>query len=609
MKLMTQQSKDSRQEDRGFVLIAVVLLLTVLLILALIAFGDSAVNRTTSVQANATTQADATANAGLAAALYDIESSTGQFPCSNSGQPVLTSAVFPESNGGPRTATDTYSVTIDYYSSNWSIGSNPPGTSASTYIACSAGGVAEATPVAAWITSTGSSTLNPSKAKEVISEQVHISSVPQSYVAFQAPPPPGCAGAGSCPWSLGSPPTLSLAQLLVKEPTTASSWQGIVYTQGQLSDGGGKACNGLPAVSPKRGGDSYSHYYDATLVGSGSLQLDNNCEVAGDIDLGPGATTPGSLTLSQGGVDGDVNSSGGDVVMSNSIVWGNVSAGDSSGTYGNIKLCPKGGTLPSWCGGLSAGSSTIDGTATATGAVYIGNTAEPTSAQVNNPPCPATTASADTIGNCIQVSSPYSTPAPTQIFLPTMATPAAGNFAASAWKNAGYATVEPGDCSTGASGVAAEAAAATNPTVIVVPTGAPSCTSDTLDITGAINLNTSVAIFAPSITLSGAAAFHPASKGVSPQVSLIAEQPTGGSCNDNLTVATANALNASGVTSFLYSPCTLSVTANAAMTGEAVAQNFSLGTSTLTLTYSQMAIPGLNFGYQAVVEERNISQL
>lgn len=613
MQLHIPTFKRERQEDPGFVLISVVMLLTVLLILALIAFGDSAVNRATSVQANANIQADATANAGLAAALYDIQSSTGQFPCSNSGAPVLTSAVFPQSEGGPKSPTDTYSVTIDYYSSDWTIGSNPPGTSSSSYIACSPGGVATATPVAAWITSTGSSTFNPSKAQEVVSEQVHISAVPQSYVAFQAPPPPGCTGAGSCPWSLGTSPTLSLSQLLVAQPsggTTVSS-QGIVYTQGQLSNGGAKACNGLKGMVSKPPSDPYSHYYDATLVASGSLTLDNNCEVAGDLDLGPGATTPGSLTLSQGGVDGDVNLSGGNAVMSNSIVWGNVSAGDPSGTYGSIELCPSTTptTYPTGCSSsLSTGPSTIYGTATATGTVSLGSTAEPTSAQVNNPPCPATTASGDTIGNCIQVSVPYSTPAPTQIFLPTMATPVSGNFAASAWQNGGYATIESGNCSTGASGVAAEAAAATTPTVIVVPTGAPSCASDTLTITTNIHLQTSVAIFAPSITLGGGSAFSPASKGVSAQVSLIAEQPSGSSCNDNLTVSN-NALSAAGITSFLYSPCTLSVTANATMTGEAVAQNFSLGTSTLTMFYSQLSVPGLNFGYQAVVEERNISQL
>jgi type II secretory pathway pseudopilin PulG len=601
-------------EDKGFVLIAVVLLLTVLLILALIAFGDSQVNRATSAQANANTQADATANAGLAAALYDLESSTGQFPCSNSGQPVLTSAVFPQSNGGPKTPTDSYSVTIDYYSSDWTIGSNPPGTSAPSYIACSAGGVATATPTAAWITSTGSSTLNPSKAKEVVSEQVHISAVPQGYVAFQAPPAPSCTGAESCPWSLGTSPTLSLAQLLVKQPSggTTVSTQGIVYTQGQLSDGGNKACGGLPGMASKPPGDPYSHFYYATLVASGSLTLDNNCEVAGDVDLGPGATTPGSLTTSQGGVDGDVNVSGGNMVMSNSIVWGNVSAGDASGTYGNIELCPstKPTTYPPGCTtSLSTGPSTIYGTATATGTVSLGSTAEPTSSQINNPPCPAITGSGDKIGNCIQVSAPYSTPAPTQIFLPVMATPASGNFAASAWKSGGYSTILSGDCSTGASGVAAEAAAATVPTIIVVPTGAPSCTSDTLTISSAISLKTSVAIFAPSITLGGGSNFTVATKGSSEQLFLIAEEPPGGSCNDNITVSNGNALSATGIDSVVYSPCTLSVTANATTTGEALAQNFSLGTSTLTMYYTPLAVPGLTFGYQAVVEERNISQL
>lgn len=542
-------------EEAGFALIAVMLLLVALLTLSIVAFNESGINSTSSQRTDSAAQADATASAGLSAALFDLVG--GDFQCQLSAQPVL------GSGGPPNAGTDSYTVSIAYYSTTWAAGTTPPAGDA---IACS-GGVASSPPATALVVSTGTSSFGAISSNETVTEQVAVSPVPQYYAAFSASTAamnltnldvPQTASAGGAPSPSGPGPG----------QTPPPPPEGVIYTAGAVTNSGSCPTEAASIVA----------FGDSTLT---------SCTVTGSVQVGHG-----SLTLSQSTVDGNATIGGGSVVMSHATVYGDVMASD------DVSLCPGSGAEPSQCSTLTPeGPTTIAGSATAdTGTVQI----DGTSIATETPPCSAYQLAGDQIDGCVTSTSGTGVSPPASLSLPALGPPSQA-----AWQADGYSGYVP---TTNCASVASDLAAETAPTVIYA-----NCALNLTSL-GTLTLNYDTAIYATGgITIGGGTNFQPP-KGSTPgslQLSLIVPDPVGGascSTNDyNITDSNSTALPTS-IATFAYTPCTLSTSAAVTMAGEIVAGAISPA-QPLSISYSPFTPPGMVFGYQALVESRTVTQL
>jgi hypothetical protein len=572
----SRSAESSCPDEAGFALITVTLMAVVFLLLALVASGTVIFNLSSSTHVNAMGTADGAANAGLAATLYDIE--TGNFVCS------LSNSLPSTFNAG----TDSYSATVNYYTSYSD--AFPPATGSGNPMTCSSGTLAGATPAAAVLQSTGTARFGGVTQTETIKELVDITQVSQDYALFSA--------------NSGISFTSNLEVLA---QSGAGSSTGVLYANGDVAGptGGGSCTIG------------------ATIVALGTLSVANNCTVSGSIYLGTDSSGKGSLTLSQATVDGNVTVSSGDVTMSNSTVDQNVVAGGTS-PNGDIWLCPN--PIPpsptTSCTGLSAGKSTIDGSAIASGTVTLNATSEsttcPTVGVVQDP------SRNDTVDTCITAGSTSAVTAPNAISLPTVYYPestasggnAGQNSAYNAWTAAGY-TVESTSTCTGklAGSLWYDINNASSSTAIVANCAVDFTNTAPYSLSNS-NLNHNVALFAPDgVTFGGGFKFNnPSPAGTTAQLSIIVPTPSGAySCSGggyNITWTGGSGgdipAGSNGVYTDFFTPCTISVGDNVSTYGEAIAGSFSLSKQ-FYVTYQPFTIPALTFGYQTFVEERYIT--
>lgn len=545
--------------ETGFAMIAVTLLTAVLLTLALVAFSDTSVSQTSAITAAVSVQADASANAGVSAAVYDIES--GNFYCT---PPSGTMGLLTPAAGGPANAgTDSYTWSVVYSGSG------------GTTDACSTNQATSA-PVSAVVTSVGTSTVGAATSSETISESVDVSPVPaQQYTIFS-----------------GS--NVNLTDVQLNQSTGTPTEFGELYTTGTVTTPSSGAC-------PKQQVD---------ITAAGSVTVADNCEIAGSVLSG------GSVTLSQGKIDAAVTAANGNVTMSNSTISGNASAGGSSGgTNGEIWLCPQ-KNLTGACSGLSTGPNTIGGGANANNTVELGSVYEGCNATTATCPTSCSTATKEnsngdnnTVTGCITYDNPTEVHPP-----PTLPFPTFQNPPQSVWTAAGYTSYEtPSVCTgTSAGSVLYDMENATANTVIV-----PTCTlSLTTNPSSSITLpDYNIVVVAPGINLGSGVQFkgpNPQASGILPQVSFVVPGPSsGGSCasSNNLTISASNALPSNNMEVLLYTACTFSITQNVNILGTILAGTFPTLSDQLQLTaVNQLTLPpGLTFGYQAAVVGRYVS--
>ena len=589
--------RDSRRslcrDDDGAALIMVVVIVAVLVLLSFIAFVSAGTNDTSATSYNASVQADATASAGAAEAVYEIEVSTGSFPCS-----ISSTSLLPESSGGLADAgKSSYSVSIAYYTSF------PP--TSSSLLTCSGGTVTPnpAALKAAVVASTGHTTVGPVSASETVTEQVFVSLAPNDYSVFQ-----------------GGTSTLDLTHLLpLASSSTSSANVGVVYSNGGITALAGGACPAPPApnVNPP---NPPANTMAATLVAQGSLTFEN-CYLNGSVVLGSSGSGQGNLVVTNGIISGNATVSDGSATLSKGQVVGNLVDGGSA-PGGNVVLCPNplGPTSPAACSGLQAGASFVNGSVTAEGTVTLGTTLEPS----GTPPCSPTSSSGDEVVGCITPSSPYAVDGPSELSLPKLEADTSGSDWFSAWQSAGdsagngaasTATVDQTSiCTgTGAGSVWADVNGETGPTVVIANC-AVSWSSGNLNA----QYNTAI-VAAGGISLSGNFAFTqpPPPPGTQPtpvQISLVVPAPTSSyTCGSSLsTTVNSNILGPQTQKDsfFLYTPCTLTISKGLNLTGEIVAntvnvtQNVKLAYPTSTAAFSP---PGFNFGFQVVVEARYVT--
>lgn len=550
--------------ERGFILVAVTLLVTSILIIALIAFGSVGFLESTTTHVNASGAADSAANAGIAAAVNDV--AAGNEVCNLSAR-----------NGGdlttaPHAGSDSYTVSISYYA-------NYVDPEVSTYqgqpnlLSCP---LTAATFGAILVTSTGTSQQGALNSSETVTELLAASVVNPGYALFDA--------------NVNAANPVSLNNLSLNQVTggLANPGPGNVFADGSIS-------------GPSSGGCQMF----GTFVATGSVSMQDNCTVGGSIVANTG------VTLSQASVEGNVTAANGNVVMSNSTVEGGATA------IGNILLCPN--PPGSSCTGLSGGKSTISGSATATGTITLGTTSEPySSGGVTD----SSSGDSITSGPVDPSATGVSSPLQSTTALPNVASPVNGGTSAqqtayNAWKTLGYTVDAPtASCSGSSSTLYTEIANATGPTVVV-----GNCTSGgsptPLSLTGEPNLTlkNSLAVFsADGFTLGGGFAFK-SSASSAIELSLVVPTPASSySCSttgeDNITVNSNDLPPGSGgnpVYTNFFTPCFLNVaTGLNNIYGEAYVGALNL-TKQLQLFYESFAIPGLDFGYSLTPTERYVT--
>lgn len=306
-----------QQPEEGFILIAVVLLMAMLLILALTAFTSAWFLTVSSVDPATRGDADQTAQAGVAMATYYM--SIGNWSCQ------ISESSTPVPSGPPNALPASYSVTIAYYSS-----------SGTALCPSGGGGQASTTPATATITSTATAASGSRTAKETIVEDVDINDISaQTYTIF-------------------SGGQLNLNKLTVAAPSGTQT-AGEIFADGPVS-----------ITAPPKGCEA------ASIVSIGDMNLAGNCPISGSIEA------VGNLTLSAGvSVSGNAVAGNGDLVASHSAIDGTATAigGSSSG---DVVLCPATSDCNGTTG--PAGTSTVGSTATASGYVSVGGTVFTTSA-------------------------------------------------------------------------------------------------------------------------------------------------------------------------------------------------------------------------------------
>lgn len=552
-------------------MVAVVLLLSMLVLMAVMAFTETGENNNNTLRTASASQADAAASAGISSAVYGIANTTnGNFPCSvasqNSGseQYLLNPAQDPPNEGNEQ-----FSATITYYTSAWTPGASPSAAiTGSGPNGCPTS--ADATPGAAVITSTGTSKMANFTSTEVVQEQVQIQVASQSYVAFS-----------------GSNTALDLHNLQIQPPSSSASNVGTIYTNGPVTNSGG--CGKGPG---------------ATIVAFGNSTLTNCGPIAGAIEVGGG-----NLTLSKTAVpNGNASVSGGYLVMSNG---GNTAAVNALAT-GNVYLCDQeaASAQPTQCSGLTYGAMTVQSATSATGQVYVGS-------------FPASGSGFSyhgvTVGSITNHSGDPITP-PSAYSLPALGPPSQ-----SAWSAIGYATPKStSNCSGSVSqpgSVLYDLANISSNTVInaTCGSGGLNLSNDgniSLGVNSGTKTNYNVALFVSGsggITLGGNTQFQAPSAG-NVQLTLAETEPTGfsysSSCtsgNYNITDSDGN-LAQSAVDMFIYTPCSFSFSGGGTINGEIMAGNISL-TNQLIMNYVGFTPPGLAFGYLVQVQQRQVTQL
>lgn len=557
-------------------MIAVVLLLSVLVLMAVLAFTETGENSTNTLRSASAGQADAAATAGLSAAVYGIVNTTNSnFPCSvtsqNSGQEqyLLNPSQDPANEGNEQ-----FSATITYYTSSWTPGAAP----SSAVTGSGPGGCptsADPTPGAAVITSTGTSKMANFTSSEVVQEQVQIEVASQSYVAY--------SGSGSA---------LDLHNLQVQPPSSSTSNVGTIYTNGPVTNSGPCGKNGT----------------GATIVAFGNSTLSNCGPIGGDIDVGNG-----NLTLSQSAVSGNVKVSGGYVVVTN----GGNSAAQNVSASNNVYLCdqePAASQLGPCSGsGLTYGAMTIGSATSAASTVSVGSDQPPTSSSSFGPYHGVTVgAVTNTSGFAVTPPSAYSLPA-------------LGSPSQTAWAANGYSTFESTSNCTGnatqAGSVLYYLANITSNTVInaTCGTGGLNLSNDGnifLGTNSGTKTNYNVALFVSGsggITLGGSTQFQAPSAG-NVELTLAETEPAGFSYSTSCTGGNYNVNDSDGnvaqtaVDMFIYTPCSFSFSGGGTINGEIIAGNLSL-TKPLIMNYSAFTPPGLVFGYLAIVQQRQVVQL
>lgn len=553
--MSTRDPKPARREEAGFALIAVIIMLAILMTIALIAFTETGQSRTGTSQASTSTAADAAANTGMSAELYNIE--TGNF-CATMSSSVPTPPLVTGLSNAPR---ESFSVS-EIYSTTY-------GTwSGSDVLSCTGSpSVLSGEPGGAIVTATGTAVIGGITTTETITDQVFISQIAQQFAALQS----------------SSSASLNLANVIVQQVASL----GEIYTNGPLSNmsSGGPSCEG------------------ANIVASGSWS-DSGCAVAGSITL-----TGGSLSLNNTTLGGDVTVSGASTcsgsspvgcvfLMNNATVAGSVLAG------ANIYLCP-GGTVgsPTGCTN-SAGSATIDTSANANGSIWFGNSnhlgscATPT--KIGN----------DTIKEGCQPGFPNQVqPAPSVSF-PSFSDPTTFN---NSWTSAGWTGPLYVPCNdTGNTTLANDISDASAPTVIVI-TPSSTCTGGyTLSSNVRLQNEANVAIWAPcGFTVANNGQFQIAA-GSTAQLSLISagQSPScGGSPTMIGNIATVNNNPfQNGITGFVAAANNFTTNGNVTMTGEVIANLINVS-HPLTIKFAGFTPPGMDFGYQALVKQRYISQI
>lgn len=585
---MLRRNEYRRADDSGFAMITVVLITAVLLVIALTAFGDTGANTSSATITNLTAQADGSANAGVAAALYDINASPAVFPCTlTSG--TTTPAMVASTGGFPSLGTDTYSVAVTFSSSSI--------YSSSSSISCNSGtNRAASTPSSAQIVSTGwagagsvtCTTNNHSCSSETITEQVTI-----SPIAVQA-------------YSIFTPNSLSLADLQINQSSGVPIEQGVVYA-GSISS---TTCAGTQE--------------QATLVSAGAISLtSNHCVIAGNLSAG------GTVTLStQAQVAGNLTTSNGNVVLYSSIVGGSIDAGTSSGsTYGNVALCPKSTTAGPICSAATTSASTT-GAINAAGTVTLGPTTPAGSPQSSNwPPtsCTATTDKANgdnnAVNGCITYDSTTAVPQPSQLSLPTYNPPTAA-----AWAADGYnvITLSSTGCTTSGTTntLLTDIANATKNTVIDA-TACSAASGYGVDLSSgpAVKVNVpdyDIIVLANGFNLGSGVTFTNTAKSPTtiPQLTFLVPGPAStSSCSTtanqyNLTLSGNTGLQGPNLEELLYTPCYLSVTsAGVNLAGGAFAGTVTFSSPTQITNVNQALVvpPALNFGYETTVGHRYVS--
>lgn len=610
------RSGPRRTDDAGFALIAVILLAAVLVMLALVAFGDIAWEQNSGRGVNTTAQADAAAQTGLAAAKYDI--SVLSTACSLPWTGVVTS-------GAPaNTPASSYSVSVNYYTTTTPNSADADTCNATTNAGVTTYSLASAAQSATilstgaanvggkWSAATANNLTNVASSNssgayvggntstETIEEQVSISGVSaNSYVIFA-----------------GSSLTTSVNnQLTVSASNATPPLLGEIYVNGNFSTG----TAGCPGAGE-----------DATLVTSGNLTLDS-CTVDGSV------AASGNILLQNGASIGasssapsNATASNGSIVMDGSNIYGNAVARGSSSS--SIQLCPKSTTPTSPCSQLPSstdtGASTIWGSADASGTVTEGISSEEANAPYYEaPPCSAVSDKVggdnNAIDGCITTQdSSTSANVSSSLGLPTIAAPTtAGN----SWT--GYTLDANANCNSGSDPNSVyNLLASSTPQVIVLGS---SC-SGVLNFSTNITLTANMAVFAPNgISLAQNFKFATAGGNTSKlQLSLIVPTPTSSySCGTasspsySITINGKSFPNPAGASPYagiyedFYTPCYMSLPTGAVTAyGSMIAEYYNFLNSSgqakgqLTISYNPFAPPGLTWGYVVQTEQHFVVQ-
>jgi type II secretory pathway pseudopilin PulG len=253
-----REPEDVGQES-GFVLLGTLILLAVMAGMVALAVTLSIRNLDSSSRNEAAVQADASANAGLAAGYHAIASapSVSALPCSVSG-------TLPTEPGSP---VGTYSDTITYYASP---GDPPP---SSSVLSCSELHSGTVTPKEAEISSIGEGALVTAKAYEQVNSLVALREASSGYSIYTD--------------------QINLANNV--EVTAGAHSQPTLYVAGTGSSGEQLNCaNGVTL--------------DGTIVSRIPVQLTNNCTFSGsvwsrgDVTLTNAADIEGGVTAYHGGI-------------------------------------------------------------------------------------------------------------------------------------------------------------------------------------------------------------------------------------------------------------------------------------------------------------------
>lgn len=583
MALLTRRptwpSPPGEPPQAGFALVAVTLLVVSMFILASIAIASVGFNQGSTTHVNASAAADGAANAGLAAVIQAI--ATGNDVCQ------LSSSSAPDVVTAPNAGTDSYAVSVSYYSSyadpEPSASSVPPPTS---LISCSGSSLGAGTSFAGVVvTAVGKSQMGQLSSSETITELLQAVPINANYVLFDS--------------NVLSAASVDLTNFSLNQITTTAL----------VNPGPGEVFADTSIAGPSAGG---CQMY-GTFVSVGSVTMGDKCVVGGSISANTG------VTLSQANVNGKVSVYQGNLVMSNSVISG------SATTIGNILMCP---VPPSGlCTGLNQGNTTISGDATASGTVTLGTTSEP-------PPPPnlcnvSANGGKQTVDGCITAGDTDLTGPPYgNIALPTMVSPisaanggtTAQRSAYAAWTAAGYTVEIEHSCSGQSSALWGDIKNATGPLAIV---GA--CTSDgtangtpqplTFSGPGSVAFKHDLAIFSPyGFNFVGGNILQSQAGPTPAQLSLIVPTPTTSyqcsSGNYNIALAGTLPPGAGANPAFvdLFTPCTLSVTTKVPnVYGEAFVGNLSM-TQLLQMFYEPFTVPAMSFGVSLVPQERYVTK-